>query len=220
LDEDAGLTGRSTADFGDSRFDGYAAMKNEEIVTPARMNAFSDGVFAVIITILVLELLPPKEASFSALLELWPTAVSYAISYLFIAIVWVNHHHLLRFPDAVNHRLIWTNFAHLFAVSLMPFATAWIASSRLGGVPVAFYAGDLVLVNLTYLLLCFEAVDKSAPHKVAQTARLMMRMRSFATLVGFVAAGVVALFYPIAGVVMICLCLAFYLSPGGPGTTN
>jgi hypothetical protein len=107
-------------------------MTCEETVTPERMNAFSDGVFAVIITILVLELRPPKEASFKALLELWPTAISYAISYLFIAIVWVNHHHLLRFPDVATHRLIWGNFAHLFAVSLMPFCTAWIASTRLG----------------------------------------------------------------------------------------
>jgi uncharacterized membrane protein len=195
-------------------------MTNEEIVTPDRMNAFSDGVFAVIITILVLELRPPKEASFGALLELWPTAVSYAISYLFIAIVWVNHHHLLRFPDVATHRLIWVNFAHLFAVSLMPFATAWIASTRLGGVAVAFYAGDLVLVNVTYLLLCFEAVDRSAPHKVAVGARSMMRMRSFATLGIFVAAGVVALRYPIAGMALICLCLAFYLSPGGPGVAD
>ena len=71
-------------------------MTSEETVTPERMNAFSDAVFAVIITILVLKLCPPKEASFGALLELWPTAVSYAISYLFIAIVWLNHHHLLR----------------------------------------------------------------------------------------------------------------------------
>src|SRR6516225_2699680 len=117
-------------------------MTSEEIVTPDRMNAFSDGVFAVIITILVLELRPPKEASFGALLDLWPTAISYAISYLFIAIVWVNHHHhLLRFPDVATHRLIWANFAHLFAVSLMPFATGWIASTRLGAVPVVFCAG-------------------------------------------------------------------------------
>ena len=99
-----------------------------------------------------------------------------------IAIVWVNHHHLLRFPDVATHRLIWVNFAHLFAVSLMPFSTAWIASTRLGAVPVAFYAGDFVLVNVTYLLLCFEAVDRLAPHKVASGARSMMRMRSLATL--------------------------------------
>jgi uncharacterized membrane protein len=111
-------------------------MTSEEAATPDRMNAFSDAVFGVIITILVLELRPPKEASFGALLELWPTATSY----LLIAIVWVNHQHLLRFPDVATHRLIWGNFAHLFAVSLMPFATAWIASTRLGAVPVAFYA--------------------------------------------------------------------------------
>jgi uncharacterized membrane protein len=195
-------------------------MTSKETVTPDRMNAFSDGVFAVIITILVLELRPPKEASFAALLELWPTAISYAISYLFFAIVWVIHHHLLRFPDVATHRRIWGNFAHLFAVSLMPFATAWIASSRLGAVPVAFYAGDFFLVNATYLLLCMEAVDRSAPHKVEPRARSMMRMRSLATLAIFAAAGAVALRYPIGGMVMICLCLAVYLSPAAPGTAR
>lgn len=195
-------------------------MASKETVTPHRMNAFSDGVFAVIITILVLELRPPKEASFAALLALWPTAVSYAISYLFIAIVWVNHHHLLRFPDVATHRLIWGNFAHLFAVSLMPFATAWIASTELAAVPVAFYAGDFFLVNATYLLLCMEAVDRSAPHKVDPQARLMMRIRSLATLVVFGAAGIVALRYPIGGMAMICLCLAVYLSPGAPSTAG
>jgi len=195
-------------------------MTSEETVTPERMNAFSDGVFAVIITILVLELRPPKEASFGALLDLWPTAVSYAISYLFVAIVWVNHHHLLRFPDVATHRLIWGNFAHLFSVSLMPFSTAWLASSRLGAVPVAFYAGVFFLVNVTYVLLCMEAVDRSAPHKVAPRARSVMRMRSFATLAVFAAAGLVALRYPLGGMAMICLCLAVYLSPGAPGVSR
>jgi uncharacterized membrane protein len=195
-------------------------MTSEETVTPERMNAFSDGVFAVIITILVLELRPPNEASFGALLDLWPTAVSYAISYLFVAIVWVNHHHLMRFPDVATHRLIWGNFAHLFAVSLMPFSTAWLASSRLGAVPVAFYAGVFFLVNVTYVLLCMEAVDRSAPHKVAPHARSVMRMRSFATLAVFAAAGLVALRYPLGGMAMICLCLAVYLSPGAPSVSR
>jgi len=192
-------------------------MTSKETVTPDRMNAFSDGVFALIIAILVLELRPPKEASFGALLELGPTGVSYAISYLLIAIVWVNHHHLLRFPEVATHSLIWRNFAHLFAVSLMPFATAWIASTRLGAVPVA---GDFFLVNVTYLLLCLEAVDRSAAHKVEPPARSMMRMRSLVTLAVFAAAGVVALRYPIGGMAMICLCLIVYLSPGTPGTTR
>ncbi|OKO78357.1 TMEM175 family protein [Bradyrhizobium sp. NAS96.2] len=188
-------------------------MANREIATPDRVIAFSDGVFAVIITVLVLELHPPREASFGALLELWPTAISYTISYIFIAIVWVNHHHVLRFPDAATQRLIWGNFAHLFAVSLIPFATAWIATTRLGAAAVAFYAGDFFLVNVTYLLLCLEAVDRSAPHKVEPRVRSMMRMRSFATLAVFAAAGIAALRYPIAGIVLICLCLFVYLSP-------
>jgi uncharacterized membrane protein len=192
-------------------------MTGDEPVGPERLNAFSDGVFAVIITILVLDLRPPREANFEALLAQWPTGISYAVSYLFIAIVWVNHHHLLRFAESATHRLIWGNFAHLFAVSLMPFSTAWIAGTRLGAVPVAFYAGVFVLVNLTYLLLCREAVDRSAPHKVTPRARSMMRMRSLVTLAVFSAAAVVALRYPIGGMAMICLCLLVYLSPGAPG---
>src|SRR5215471_17118781 len=85
-----------------------------------RLGAFSDAVFAVIITIMVLDLRPPEHPTFAALLPLWPTALSYVVSYQFIAIVWTNHHHLLRFIDAPTPRLIWINFAHLFCVSLVP----------------------------------------------------------------------------------------------------
>jgi uncharacterized membrane protein len=88
--------------------------------SPDRVVAFSDGVFAVIITILVLELKPPTAHSFRALLPLWPTGLSYVVSYLFIAIVWVNHHHLLGYAQTATPRLIWSNFAHLFSVSLIP----------------------------------------------------------------------------------------------------
>src|SRR6201986_4478022 len=104
--------------------------------TVERLGAFSDGVFALLITIMVLELKPPDRPTFEALLPLWPTALSYAVSYLFIAIVWVNHHHLLRFIDDCTPLLIWINFAHLFSVSLVPFATAWVASTHLALVPV------------------------------------------------------------------------------------
>ncbi|HVJ53490.1 MAG TPA: TMEM175 family protein [Aliidongia sp.] len=125
-----------------------------------RLSAFSDGVFAVIITILVLDLKPPASSSLTGLLALWPTAVGYAVSYLFIAIVWVNHHHLLRYADIATPRFIWGNFAHLFTVSLIPFATAWIADTELAPIPVALYAAVFILVNLTYLVLCREAVGR------------------------------------------------------------
>ena len=119
--------------------------------TPERLNAFSDAVFAVLITVLVLELRPPEEATFKALLQLWLTWLSYAVSYLFIAIVWANHHYLLRYADETTPSLLWFNFAHLFAISLLPLSTAWMAVSRLAPQPVAFYAAVFFLVNATYV---------------------------------------------------------------------
>jgi hypothetical protein len=81
----------------------------------------SDDVFAVLITVLVLELRPPELPTFKALLLLWPTWLSYAVSYLFIAIVWTNHHYLMRFATEATSRLLWFNFAHLFSISLLPY---------------------------------------------------------------------------------------------------
>jgi Endosomal/lysosomal potassium channel TMEM175 len=116
-------------------------MMAEEKITAHRLASFSDAVFAVIVTVMVLELSAPDEPEFSALWPLWPTAISYAVSYLFIAIIWINDHYLMRFVGAPTLRLIWINFVHLFLVSLLPFATAWVARTRLASSPVAFYAG-------------------------------------------------------------------------------
>jgi Endosomal/lysosomal potassium channel TMEM175 len=113
--------------------------------SPERLTLFSDAVFAVLITILVLELRPPELPTFNALLSLWPAWLSYAVSYLFIAIVWANHHYLMRYATEVTPRLMWFNFAHLFSVSLLPLSTAWMATSRLAPQPVAFYAAVFVL---------------------------------------------------------------------------
>ena len=121
--------------------------------TPERLSMFSGGVFAVLITVLVLELRPPGTPTFEALLLLWPTWLSYAVSYVFIAIVWANHHHLLRYATEATPRLMWFNFAHLFSVSLLPLSTAWMAVSELAPQPVAFCAAVFFLVNATYILL-------------------------------------------------------------------
>jgi uncharacterized membrane protein len=182
-------------------------------VNTERVRSFSDGVFAVIITVLVLEFHPPREATWAGLTELWPTIVSYIVSYWFIAVVWVNHHHLMRFSEEATPRLIWGNFAHLFSVSLLPFSTEWLASSHLASVPVSLYAGVFVVINATYIALCFEAVDRRASKALTPRMRGAMRMRSVTTLGVFVAAGVVAIWYPAAGFGLIVLCLLFYLRP-------
>ena len=188
--------------------------------SPDRAKLFSDAVFAVIITVLVLKLNPPHPDTFRALLPLWPTGLSYVVSYLFIAIVWVNHHHLFGYAEEATPRLIWSNFAHLFSVSLIPFTTEWIADSRLAAAPVVLYALVFVLVNITYLALCTEVIDRPAHEDISHRLQRLFRMRSFITIGGFVAAAIIALSWPALGMVLICLCLIVYLRPDVPTQKN
>jgi TMEM175 potassium channel family protein len=185
--------------------------------TPERLSAFSDAVFAVLITVLVLELRPPELPTFKALLSLWPTWLSYAVSYLFIAIVWANHHHLMRYATEATPRLMWFNFAHLFSVSLLPLSTAWMAVSKLAPQPVAFYAAIFFLVNATYISLIWELIERTPVKEISPKERRIMRFRSIATLCVFGAAAVVALKYPLIGLGMCCCCLIVYLKPEAPG---
>jgi uncharacterized membrane protein len=185
--------------------------------TPERLSAFSDGVFAVLITVLVLELRPPKLPTFKALLSLWPRWLSYAVSYLFIAIVWTNHHHLMHYATEATPRLMWCNFAHLFSVSLLPLSTAWMAVSDLAPQPVAFYAAVFFLVNATYVSLIWELIERASPKEASPNERRIMRFRSLATLGVFGVAAVVALKFPLIGLGMCCCCLIVYLKPEAPG---
>ncbi|WP_084216515.1 TMEM175 family protein [Pseudonocardia spinosispora] len=179
---------------------------------PHRVALFSDAVFAVIITILVLELHPPRGVTFAALVPLWPTALSYAVSFLFIAIVWLNHHHLLSRVPAVTPRLTWANFAHLFSVSLLPFTTSWVADSHLANAPVSLYAVVFAATNASYLVLCWEAMDR--PQVGDEDMRRFMRLRSWTTLGVFLAGAAVAMASAVTGMALVVLCLFFYLRPG------
>ena len=188
--------------------------------TPERLSAFSDGVFAVLITVLVLELRPPELPTFKALLSLWPTWLSYAVSYLFIAIVWANHHHLMHYAKEATSRLMWFNFAHLFSVSLLPLSTAWMAVSELAPQPVAFYATVFLLVNATYVALIWELIERDPVKTLSPKQRKIMRFRSIATVCIFAAAAIVALKYPLLGLGMCCCCLIVYLKPEAPGAES
>jgi uncharacterized membrane protein len=185
--------------------------------TPERLSAFSDGVFAVLITVLVLELRPPEHPTFAALLSLWPTWLSYAVSYLFIAIVWTNHHYLMRYAGEATPRLLWFNFAHLFSMSLLPLSTAWMAVSELAPQPVAFYAAVFFLVNATYIALIWELIDPAPGDEIPKRVRRVMRYRSITTLFLFAVAAVTALKYPLAGLGICVCCLIVYLRPEPPG---
>jgi len=103
-----------------------------------RLEAFSDGVIAIIITIMVLELRPPEGATFHDLLPLWPKFLSYALSFVYVGIYWNNHHHMFQSVQKINGKVLWANMHLLFWLSTIPFVTAWLGETRVGGIVVVF----------------------------------------------------------------------------------
>ena len=122
-------------------------------MSKGRLEAFSDGVLAIIITIMVLELRPPHETSWQALRPLVPVFFSYALSFVFVGIYWNNHHHMLQAARMVDGRVLWTNLFLLFWLSLIPFATAWMGETYFATWPVALYGVVLLLAGLAYYFL-------------------------------------------------------------------
>ena len=192
----------------------------EETITADRLTAFSDAVFAVIVTIMVLELKAPDEPAFQALWPLWPTAISYAVSYLFIAIIWINHHHLMRYVGPPTPGLIWINFVHLFMVSFLPFATAWIARTRLASSPVVFYAGLFVCIDIAYNVFEHEVLACADATQVSTRMRRRARSRSLVVLASFTSAMLVAIIAPRLGFGLICGALILHLRPDVSGSRS
>ena len=127
----------------------------------SRLEAFSDGVIAVIITIMVLELKVPHGENLSALLELAPVFLSYVMSFVYVGIYWNNHHHLFHAVRRINGRILWANLHLLFWLSLIPFTTAWMAENHFAEVPIALYGFVLLMCGAAYTMLaaCLAAVD-------------------------------------------------------------
>ena len=117
------------------------------------MEAFSDGVIAILITIMVLELAQPKGTDLNALLQLWPVFLCYVLSFTNLGIYWNNHHHLLQAARVVDGRVLWANLDLLFWLSLIPFGTAWMGENSFAPVPTAVYGVILLLAAVAYYLL-------------------------------------------------------------------
>jgi uncharacterized membrane protein len=124
-----------------------------------RLEAFSDGVLAIIITIMVLEMKVPRGDTFSALLPLLPVFLSYVLSFVYIGIYWNNHHHLLYTVRQVSGPILWANLHLLFWLSLFPFATGWMGQNHFAPLPTALYGVVLLMASLAYLLLQQHIID-------------------------------------------------------------
>ena len=132
-------------------------MQHREMTT-SRLEAFSDGVIAIIVTIMVLELRAPAQPTWGALLKIAPVFVSYGLSFLVVAIMWVNHHHLIHAVSEVTARLLWSNLNLLFWMSLVPFVTDFLGKNYRAPMAVALYGLDLALCGFSFYILRIELI--------------------------------------------------------------
>lgn len=141
----------------------------------ARLEAFSDGVFAIIITIMVLELKVPHSTQISALLSLWPTFLSYILSFWLVAIYWVNHHHIIHLVTKANSAILWTNMLLLFFLSLIPFSTAYLGENHSSSLTVGIYGCNITLSSIAFVFLnsaiAFNNKDDAAKQKLHKSLR-------------------------------------------------
>jgi len=128
-----------------------------------RLEAFSDGVIAIIITIMVLELKAPHAPTLGALGPLLPLFLSYVLSFVYVGIYWNNHHHLLHASNRVNGRVLWANMHLLFWLSLVPFTTSWMGASGFAATPVAVYGVVLLLAALAFWMLDLALIHLHGP---------------------------------------------------------
>lgn len=135
-----------------------------------RLEAFSDGVLAIIITIMVLELKAPHGESLDALRPLLPNFLSYVLSFIYIGIYWNNHHHMLYTAKHATGRVLWANLILLFWLSLLPFATAWMGENHFGAVPSAAYGVVLLMAAIAYFFLQQSIIASDGPNSLLKQA--------------------------------------------------
>ncbi len=172
-----------------------------------RLEAFSDGVLAIVITIMVLEMSAPSGNSWSDLSEQMPKFVAYIVSYVYIGVYWINHHILINSAEKVDRRVTITNLMWMFWLSLIPFATSWISSAGFGDAPGVLYSVILFMASLNYLLLN-RAVNMANGNSEGFIKSITGDKRGIISLVGHAVAIPIAYFLPaIAYVIYVSLAV-------------
>ena len=139
-------------------------------MTKTRLEAFSDAVIAIIMTILVLELKVPHEPSLEALEPILPVFLTYVMSFIYLGIYWNNHHHMMHAVDRVNGAVLWANMHLLFWLSLIPFVTGWMGENHFAPLPTALYGGVLLLAAISYTILQTTIIRANGPHSKLRMA--------------------------------------------------
>jgi uncharacterized membrane protein len=178
-----------------------------------RLEAFSDGVIAIIITVMVLEIKTPHDTSWAALSDQWPVFSSYLLSFIFIGIYWGNHHHLVSTVSHVNAGIIWANMNLLFWISLIPFATGWMGENHYASNTVALYAILLLIcgISFTILQICIEQITTNNPKLVIAFAR--MKQKGIFSVVCYAMAIALAYYNTLFSAILFCVTAVRWLIP-------
>jgi uncharacterized membrane protein len=181
-------------------------------VGTGRMEAFSDGVIAIIITIMVLELKVPHGTDLAALRELLPVLASYVLSFVYVAIYWNNHHHLLHASERINGAIMWANMSFLFWLSLIPFVTSWVGEYRDAPLPAAAYGVVLLMAGVAYLIMERQMVRENGPQSVLAGAVGTDR-KGLVSLMGYIAAIAFAFVSPRLAELIYALVAVMWIVP-------
>lgn len=177
-----------------------------------RLEAFSDGVIAIIITIMVLELRPPHGSQISDLSPLLPVVSSYVLSFVYLGIYWNNHHHLMQAVKHVNGQVLWANLHLLFWLSLFPFATAWMGENHFSAGPAAFYGIICLCAAIAYFILVRTLVEHHGQHSLLAKA-IGNDFKGKISLVIYTMAVVIAFFGPFVSCALYALVALIWLVP-------
>lgn len=173
-----------------------------------RLEAFSDGVLAIIITIMVLELKVPHGTNWTDLLALWPVFISYVLSFLYIGIYWGNHHHLMHTARRVNSGILLTNLHLLFWLSLIPFTTAWMGENHFESNPVALYAVNLTAAGIAYFILQKSIERHHAKDDQLKSAFQRHSKKGIVSQIAYAAAIPLAYVHPmISGIIFLLIAI-------------
>ena len=173
-----------------------------------RVEAFSDGVLAIIITIMVLELKQPVSENLKDLFKLAPTFIAYLLSFVFIAIYWINHHQIFHDAKQINVKILWCNIAWMFTMSFIPFATAWVGTYPTSWAPLSLYCADMLLARITFQLMCYLIFKESH-----EGENFNLGLRSIISLATYFLATVLGGFCPIAAYIAVAVVSAWWIIP-------
>ena len=177
-----------------------------------RLEAFSDGVIAIIITIMVLELKVPNTNTCNGILELFPELFTYMLSFILVGIYWNNHHHLFQAIKRVNGAILWGNLHLLFWLSLLPVSTAWMGENFHSAWPVAFYGFILLMSSIAFMIIEKVAVKTEGKESIIGKS-VSKNIKEMSSCIGYILGIVVSFFKPEIGIVIYYLIALIWLIP-------